>query len=227
MTILVGSDLHNDEGALEWFCTLAEQHRPDMIAFLGDFVTGGPVSYVREVALTLRPLAEYVLAVPGNHDPRESLVELDIVSIDGFKNLHKQAAWINGFSFAGLGGSIHTPKHAGEFEFDDEGYADGLVACLPADIWVLHNPLKGFLDVMPSGVSLGSESLLKAYREQSLPPQLVLSGHVHAQAGSQRFGPTLFLNPGSLAEGSAALVSLAGTTVMPQMLQRTADNAVN
>ena len=83
LSILVGSDLHNSRPGLEWFCQLAELRRPRLIAFLGDFVTRQPLSFVKEVLATLRDLAPAVFVIPGNWDPRETLVEIDAAAFDG------------------------------------------------------------------------------------------------------------------------------------------------
>jgi Icc-related predicted phosphoesterase len=225
LRMLVGSDLHNDADGFNWFCALADAQQPELVVFLGDFVTGGPMGYIRETAATLRDLAPHAMAIPGNHDPRASLVELDIAAFDGFHNMHKKTAFVGGYSFAGLGGSILTPKLAGEFELPDEGFADPLQMLLPADVWVLHNPLSGILDELPNGVSLGSTSLLRAWKSQDPPPLLVLSGHVHAAVGTLEHGGTLFHNPGALQDGSASLVSLDGNTVTVEMFSRGAASA--
>lgn len=157
MEILVGSDLHNDGQALEWFCGLAETHRPDVVVFLGDFITGEPIRFLKEALASIRELADHVLVVPGNHDPRQALVELDIAAFDGLKHLHKQSTEIYGLSFAGLGGSVVTPKGDGELEFADEGFSGLLAPQLPADVWVLHCPLHSILDQNSPEVMLGSK----------------------------------------------------------------------
>lgn len=210
MEILVGSDLHNDGQALEWFCGLAETHCPDVVVFLGDFITGEPIRFLKEALASIRELADHVLVVPGNHDPRQALVEIDIAAFDGLKHLHKQSTELYGLSFAGLGGSVVTPKGDGELEFADEGFSGLLAPQLPADVWLLHCPLHSILDQNPLEVMLGSQSLFDLWKAQTVPPRLVLSGHAHDAPGTEVQGKTTFVNPGALTNRSAAFVSFSG-----------------
>lgn len=216
--LLVGSDLHNSRPGLEWFCNLAEELRPDAIVFLGDFITRQPLSFTREVLATLRMLASACFVVPGNMDPRETLVEFDIAAFDGLVNLHKHAAPFRGYRFAGLGGSITTPMGDTPLEAVDEGLAEPLRALLPADVWVLHSPLRGFRDRAGPGIAAGSASLRALWEEQDPRPLLVLSGHIHEATGQEAFGGTTFLNPGPLAVRSAARAVLHAGSVQAEVL---------
>ena len=56
LRMLVGGDLHNHQRAMRWFYKLAEQQQPDLIVFLGDFVNGEPLEYIREICASLRTL---------------------------------------------------------------------------------------------------------------------------------------------------------------------------
>ncbi len=213
LKLLVGSDLHNDSAALDWFCNLAEEHTPDVVVFLGDFITHEPISFLKETLIDLRDLADHILVIPGNHDPRQALVEIDILAFDGLKHLHKQSAFIGGLSFAGLGGSVTTPKGLGELEYPDEGFAELLASQVPADVWVLHCPLYGILDQNTPGIMFGSKSLLELFDTQTDPPRLVLSGHAHDGVGVEVQGQTHFVNPGSLMNRSAAIVEITADAI--------------
>ena len=213
LRMLVGGDLHNHQRAMRWFYRQAEQEQPDLIIFLGDFVNSEPLEFIREICASLRDLAPSVLVIPGNHDPRQSLITFEEESYDGFKSLHKANAFVGGYSFAGLGTSITTPNASSPFEFPDEGFADPLASMLPADIWVLHNPLAGILDALADGRRLGSQSLKKLYEEQPDKPMLVISGHVHDAHGMEQQGGTVFVNPGALVDGRAARLVLGGDSL--------------
>ncbi len=218
LSILVGSDLHNSRPGFEWFCRLAESHRPELIAFLGDIVTKQPLSFVKEVLVSLRGLAPSVFVIPGNWDPRETLVETDAAAYDGLRNLHKHTAMLAGYSFAGLGGSITTPVGDTPFEAPDADFAAALAPLLPADIWLLHNPIYGLRDSTARGEHVGSHALEEQWQLQQPAPLLVLSGHIHEAAGYEQAQGTTIVNPGSMANRSAAVVQLAGNTVAVQML---------
>lgn len=220
LRLLLCGDLHGSDKGLAWLYGQAEELEPDLVVFVGDFVTGGPLSFVRDVLATLRELATQAFVIPGNWDPRESLVSMDEASFDGLRNLHKCAAWMQGYSFAGLGGSTPTP-HGGspfECEADDEAFADPLRPYLPADIWILHNPVYGFRDRIVSGANIGSEALLKLFKEQDPAPMLVLSGHVHEARGVDSWRGTTFVNAGPLSQSGAAMIVLTGDEVEVELL---------
>jgi Icc-related predicted phosphoesterase len=148
---------------------------------------------------------------------------MDEQAYDGLRNLHKASAYLSGYSFAGLGGSIPTPSHKSPIESaDDEDFATPLAARLPADVWVLHQPLHGYRDFATAPqANIGSHALRALYDGQEERPLLVVSGHVHEAEGIQRGGPddaTLFVNPGPLSQLSAALITLQGRQASAEML---------
>jgi uncharacterized protein len=218
LRILASADLHGRLGAAEWFYDLARARRPELIVFCGDFITGRPLDSLREVLRELRGLAPCVYVLPGNWDPREGLIAMDEEAHDGLRNLHKASAWLGGYSFAGLGGSITTPPGNTPLEGPDEGFATALEAYLPADVWLLHQPLRGFRDKVADGQNVGSDSLRELYAAQESPPLLVLSGHIHEAGGVEVFRGTTFVNPGPLLEQRAALIQLSGDNVGVELL---------
>ena len=213
LRVLLGGDLHNRFEAMRWFYRLAEKHQPDLIIFLGDFVNGEPLEFIREICSSLRDLAPFVFIVPGNHDPRQSLITFEEEGYDGLKSLHKSNGFCGGYTFAGLGTSITTPSGESPFEFPDKDFADPLGAMLPADIWVLHNPIDGLLDKLEDGRAMGSKSLRRLFNEQDDKPLLVVSGHVHYSHGREQLGMTTFINPGALLDGRAAVLEMKGNDI--------------
>jgi Icc-related predicted phosphoesterase len=217
--MLVGTDLHNSAEGLNWFARQAGEHRPDLAVCLGDIITGEPMGFLRETLSTLRELAPRSMVIPGNWDPRESLVEMDIAAHDGLVNMHKRTAYHGGYSFAGLGGSATTPIGTTPFETPDEQYAAPLEGLIPADVWVLHNPVYGFRDQPgPEAGNCGSEGLFVFWKRQTPKPLLVLSGHIHEARGTEEAWGTLFVNPGPLADCCAALIRLVGDEVSCELL---------
>jgi len=63
MRLLVGSDLHNNARAKAWFCDLAEETKPDVVIFLGDFITFEPLNFAKEVLTDLASLQTKVFVV--------------------------------------------------------------------------------------------------------------------------------------------------------------------
>ncbi|MCH7471968.1 metallophosphoesterase family protein [bacterium] len=219
LSLLVGADMHNSTRGAEWFLDQAQARQPDVLVFLGDFITSHPMSLLKETVNALRALAPRSLVIPGNHDPREAPFELDIAAYDGMVHLHKTDAMVRGYRFAGLGGSITTPVGTTPLELPDEGFADALAALLPADVWVLHNPLRGFCDKISGGQHVGSRSLHELWSAQDEKPLLVLSGHIHEAYGQDEAQGTTFVNPGPLLANRAAWITLADRSLAVELLE--------
>jgi putative phosphoesterase len=206
MKLLVGSDLHNNARAKVWFCNLADREKPDAIVFLGDFITFEPLSFARDVMRDFASLGIPVLAIPGNCDPRDVLLDID--HIEGITNLHNTTLTMQGLKFTGHGGSITCPSPT-PFEEPDANFAKPLENLIEGtDILVLHQPVRGFRDFIVGVGNVGSESvraLLSQYR-----PRVVFSGHIHEAKGMDEWGHTYFINPGALLSMCAAVVELDG-----------------
>jgi Icc-related predicted phosphoesterase len=221
LKILQCGDLHGSQAGFEWLSAKAGELKPDLICFVGDFVTKGPADFVRYVLAGLREMAPHVYVIPGNWDPRESLVAMDEEAYDGLRLLHKSGGYCGGYSFAGLGGSIPTPHGGSPFEAlaDDEVFANPLRPYLPVDIWLLHNPVYGFRDKLDSGVNVGSEALLEVFKEQDPAPKLVMSGHIHEADGIDTWRGTTFVNAGPLSGKQAAWIELSGDEVKAKLIR--------
>ncbi len=204
MKLLVGSDLHNDAGALSWFLRTAEREKPDVLLFLGDFITFSPMSFARQAVRDLAGTAENVLIIPGNCDQRDILLDVD--KEVGVVNLHNRAVTISGVTFIGKGGSISCPSPT-PFEDSDEGFADSLAPLVEgADVFMLHQPMFGFRDRVSSEKHVGSKSL-RALLDIHLP-RVVFSGHIHEAKGLDVYRGCYFLNPGPLLEMDCAIVNI-------------------
>ena len=220
LSILVGSDLHNSQAGWDWFVSLAQERPPGCIVFLGDFVNRSPIAFIRQAIKDLHGLAPHIFIIPGNWDPREALVEFDLLAGDGLRNLHKASAYAGGCTFAGLGGSTSTPVGNTPMESPEDGFATPLASCLPAEVWVLHNPVRGFRDKTAGGAHVGSIALRELWDAQDTKPQLVLSGHIHEAYGVQELGGTIFVNPGSLKEMRAVWVELDSSQVSGSIIEQ-------
>jgi Icc-related predicted phosphoesterase len=220
LSIMLVSDLHGREAGLDWLSERLKAEAPEVLLFAGDFVTAKPLSFVREVLREIRTLAPHILVIPGNWDPRESLIVFDEESLDGVKNLHRSSAMIGGWRFAGLGGSITTPPGNTPFEQpDDEAFSEPFAMQLPADVWVLHNPLEGRCDRIPSGASVGSKMLRELWNIEVDKPRLVVSGHIHEAFGVESEGETTFVNAGPLFEKRLARIVLSEAGVTAEVVQ--------
>jgi Icc-related predicted phosphoesterase len=227
LTILAGADAHGHQPGLDWFYGIARERQPQLLCFLGDFINRGPLEFIREALLDMRALAPHCFVIPGNWDPRQMLITLDELSHDGMRNLHKHGAFCCGYNFAGLGGSIRTPAKDTPIEAEDEGFADPLRPYLPADVWLLHQPMSGFRDKVASGANIGSEALRALWEEQQHKPLLVLSAHVHECGGLDAWQGCTFVNPGPLTNAGGygpccAWIELEADRVSVEELRMTA-----
>jgi len=75
-------------------------------------------------------------------------------------------------------------------------------AAIPAgvDVLITHTPPAGILDVSRRGGSLGCPILRDELAR--IAPRVHCFGHVHAGAGSQRIGDTLFVNASAMVSGT-------------------------
>lgn len=204
MKLLVGTDLHNDSKALSWFLSLAEERMPDVLIFLGDFITFQPLSFAKQALRDMSGLAKHVLVIPGNCDQRDILLEAD--RTDGIKHIHNRSVIIDGVKFLGKGGSITCPSPT-PFEDKDDTFANSLASLIDGtDVLVLHQPVYGFRDRIGEEKHVGSKSL-RGLLDIHLP-KLVLSGHIHEAKGMDVWRGVHFVNPGPLMEMNCAFVNL-------------------
>ncbi len=207
MKLLIGSDLHNSAKGLHWFLKLAEQENPDVVIFLGDFITFEPVSFARQAIRDFSGLAENVLIIPGNCDQRDILLDID--KDNHVTNLHNTSVVISGHKFTGKGGSVTCPSPT-PFEDSDEHFADSLVPLIEGtEVLVLHQPIYGFRDRVSGEKHVGSLSLRNLIDIHS--PRLVLSGHIHEAKGLDVYKGTHFVNPGPLLELNSAIIETASS----------------
>lgn len=203
MRLLVLSDQHNSEAGLLWALELVRDHKPQLIVHLGDIISSRPASFARETLRRLAQTGRPVLSIPGNNDPRENLSD---VASAGAVNLHENVYEYGGIRFVGRGASNPTPFNT-VFEEDDDSLAATLSSfAKPGDVWCVHAPVFGFRDRVASGEHAG----VRSYRNlvASVPPWVVLSGHIHDDWGLDVFQGTHFINPGALLDLRAAVLDL-------------------
>lgn len=209
MRFLVISDIHGD---LAYMAKLEEEFlQSDAVICAGDYAevfkedTGGPILDA------LIKKHDFVLSVLGNCDPLSFLNTLEE------KNASVQGilASFDGLHFIGAGGATKftgkTPNEISEEEIvqdlylvrEDDGYSwDNL-------IMIIHNPPYGTkLDKVSMGMHVGSKLVREVIEE--IKPLVVVSGHIHESFAIDSLGNTLLINPGSLAEGRYAILTVEG-----------------
>lgn len=200
VNILVCSDLHASEGALEMIGKLAEPDEYDLLVICGDFTTYGSLDYADRLLKRVKKLM--VLAIPGNCDMP------DIVKLLEKKHasLHNRRVEFAGWQFFGFGGSVPT-SNGMPFEVDEKVIESSLRSvAMKHGVMVTHQPAFGMNDMGRSGKHAGSRSILKVAQE--FTPKLALAGHLHESVGAITVGDTVFVNPGSARNGCYASVWL-------------------
>jgi putative phosphoesterase len=197
--LLVCSDLHGSERAIEVLKNAVEDDPFDVIVICGDFTTNGSPKYVKEV---LASVQTPILGVPGNCDSKAIIEVLDKAGA----SLHARRAEVKGLKFFGFGGAPPSP-HGMPFEVKEEIMAQKLREVgVRKGVMVTHTPPLGMNDLSDTGHNMGSKALLDVARE--FRPRLALSGHIHEARGEAASRGTVFVNPGPAREGCYAKVHI-------------------
>jgi len=197
MRILAIADIHGYDNGIYMLEELKGLYEFDAIFIAGDITNFGPADFAKEF---LDSLSSKIFAVPGNCDPKNVIEALEKSKA---YNVHKKIVEYKGYKIAGLGGTNGKGFTMGITFSEDEAYKflSGCKEC----IFLLHQPPFGILDDVGNR-HIGSKGIRRAVDEAS--PLLVISGHVHEARGYEIRGDTIFVNPGPLKMGYAALIDL-------------------
>ncbi len=193
MNLLVFSDLHDDEFALESILRLAPKY---------DYAFGcGDLS--RSTLFAEQLLLPNLFLVPGNWD--NEAVGLFLSNTRHW--LHcKRIELGNGLNAVGFGYTCPTPY--GTFGELDESEIYEQMNDLPIDhnsLLFMHCPPYGKLDL--GRKHLGSKSILRIIEEKK--PFAAFFGHVHEVVGSEMFGSTKLVKLPPANEMAACSVSIS------------------
>ncbi len=200
MRVLVLSDVHAEEGALEDTRSRLSAERYDAVVLLGDITNRGPVSFAEDFLEMLGESEVKVFALFGNMDVREVRLLLEEAGV----GIHaKKVELGEGWSLAGFGGSGPTPFGT-PTEFSEEEIYNGLKG-LKIDaktILATHAPPYDVgLDNVRSGPA-GSRSIRRIIEERQ--PAINLCGHIHEHEGEAKIGETRIVKVGAAMMGRAA-----------------------
>jgi Icc-related predicted phosphoesterase len=186
----------------------------DLLIIGGDITTGGTPDTAAAAIERWRALAPRLLALAGNMDSPSidaRLADLG-VALDGRGHIFGDVG-VFGVSAAPRS-PLHTPYELGDEELErrtDAGAAD--VAGCRVRIFCPHAPPQGTAcDQLSDGRHVGSV-VIRAFvdREQ---PDLVLCGHIHESRAVDRVGRTPIVNPGPVAAGHYAVVTVDNTVTV-------------
>lgn len=186
MKLLVLSDLHEDEVALERL----ELHKTskardvDYVLIAGDS-SNTSTSFITEL-LELFPEA-YI--IPGNCE-NQNVMEI-MRKAKHFAH-EKRFPLKDGYNLVGFGYSNPTPFGTPNELSDDEIYRRmNKLKIDQRTMLLVHAPPYGILDEI-KGMHIGSKAIRKIIEERQ--PFLVFCGHLHEVIGVERFGNTLIVS---------------------------------
>lgn len=179
------------------------------IIVAGDITTHGDVNEARQVLDDLKAANPAVLAQIGNMDSKAVTALLDDEGI----NIHLSARELApGAGLVGVGWSAPTPFGTA-CEVPDETIGRWLseVHALTRDweqwLLVVHTPPQGTrVDDLGGGRHVGSPAV-RSFIELARPAAC-LTGHIHEGRSSDKLAGTTVVNPGMLAHGGYALITL-------------------
>jgi len=208
LKILIGTDFHGDEEAVQRFASKAEEAKADVLVVCGDMTHFGSIQGARDLFSLLNGLRLPVFFVPGNCDP-PSLAEIEV---EGANCIHGKYRFYGGVAFLGIGGGPISPFNC-PFEMTEEEMKELLQQETDKPLinrWfvlVSHTPPKNTkIDKIYSGRHIGSESIRRFIEEKK--PSAVLCGHIHEARGIDKINGTILVNPGPARHGNCALASI-------------------
>lgn len=189
MKLLVFSDIHNDQRALESLLNIEADYyvcAGDLVSWRRGLDTMGEL---------LKRRGDRVWVLPGNHESAADIAAL--TKKFGFHDFHGRSFEADGLHVAGLGYSNPTPFNTpGEYSEVELAQRLEPFAALKPLVLVCHCPPKDTkLDRAREGVHLGSPSV-RAFIEQN-QPLYFFCGHIHEGEGqSDVIGATRGVNAG-------------------------------
>ena len=199
-------DVHDDIAALDRIPGLGDAAG---VVISGDLTIRGGAASAKLVIEAVRRRNPVVMAQIGNMDTGAVDAYLTAEGV----NLHATGRVMSqGVGFFGCGWStptpFHTPSEAGEEKVAAWlEAAHAVVAHCPHLIMVCHTPPFGTAaDVVGSGAHVGSQVVREFILR--VQPAVCLTGHIHEARSVDTLGPTVIVNPGALADGGYARITL-------------------
>ncbi len=207
MRILAIADIHGDKERVKRLSYLIEKNDPEVIVVAGDLTQFGPKTAADQIINELSKSGRKVLAITGNGDTPEVYDVLERKKV----NLGSKVVNVGSAGFVGFSGGRTIQLGSSSFVTRYEPLDLKLKYWnAKKKIVVSHVPPKGTKDKIFSGQHIGSEFLRDMVNEKQ--PDLVISGHVHEDAGVYTLGKTTIVNPGAFCDGYGAFIDLDAET---------------
>lgn len=213
MRILLLSDLHEDEHALECIKDIMGKGSFEYVFITGDF-TKRTISYVNDILDLMPDSITFCWALPGNCDPPEVLEILEKRQ----NSAHGRRITIdNGFNIVGFGLSPPTPFHT-YGEINDEEIDKGLRTWkIDGNTLLLtHAPPYGRFD-LARGEHVGSNAIRKIIEEKQ--PFANFCGHVHEHEGVDKIGNTHIVKIPAANSGRYAIATINNRELSVEFLK--------
>ncbi len=201
MLIYAVADIHGRKHRISSILDTISESKPDLLVLAGDvnslFNPSNIMSYFNNTHLP-------VLVVRGNTDSKK-IANLSPVS-SNISFLHFSEIVINGFSFAGVSGTIPVP-FSSRIQFREKQTTEKLEPLVKKDtILIAHPPPFGTLDKVLGKFHAGCKILREIVSKRQ--PQLFICGHIHERPGYAFLGKTLVVNCSIGMKGKGALIKL-------------------
>lgn len=178
----------------------------------GDLTNHGTRPAAMQVLDACRAANPVVYAQIGNMDT----AEVDALLNEQEANMHRRVLPLgpqgSGVGLAGVGWSTPTPFHTPS-EVDEQTLASWLEELEPHCagyqklIFAVHTPpAETATDRLSSGAHVGSQAVRQFI--ERVQPQVCITGHIHESRGVDRIGRCTVINPGMLAHGGYARITL-------------------
>ncbi len=198
--IALVSDIHANIWAIKAMSLHLEGKDIKDIIISGD-ITNGPTSDLNEVFYFLKNFNIY--AIPGNIDTQKTLQYLQKNNY----SIHNETKKLGKLKIAGFGGGLSYG--IGYFLNNEQTIKQeiwNLLEYNKPDIFTTHlPPFNTKIDLSKSNIHSGSQVIKDAIK--FFQPKFWISGHVHEAKGTEKIGKTFCINPGSLKDGSYALLN--------------------
>ncbi len=201
MLIYAVADIHGNMKRLELIRGKISEIRPHVLVIAGD-MTGWRDAENTVSELNRMPVP--VLAVRGNSDRRK--VEIFFGKYPNVFNLHLKENQIQGFRFAGIGGTLPLPFNS-RLAFREKRLMAKLETMVDRKtILIAHPPPWGTLDEVFGRFHAGCRSLDRMVTKKR--PALVICGHIHERPGAAFINKTLVVNCSIGRKGRGALIEM-------------------
>jgi hypothetical protein len=218
--LLLCAGLHGSREALAWLRETACQRRADAVLFAGGILPIGrpaaghrtpwsltleEVRFGEEFFATLGQLRSFCAVIPGTAgEPLEEFLRIGLRAEMLFPTVHIAHATLveeDGLAVTGLGGVLAEKELLGV-----DTWSRPTAEYFLRSLWKVEHPHKALLLPTPPPGKLGGPEgdPLIGDLIDSLHPNLCVAGGSTIRRGCMRVGHTLVVNPGRLADGSAA-----------------------